>query len=187
MKKTIKLTEIEFKSFIKESIDNIINEIKKDRKKFNIDGAEYESASVKRGGATHPGYRWKDHETHNPENSKKYRKRKDGYRYAADYEGKPNTLHKNLTNKLKEDFDPYGIVEWEHFSKDNLEPDFYDGFVVLDGTEANLGNFETSYDAIDYARELASKNKYGTYYVYGTENNEYSEDTLIYDTDEDFQ
>lgn len=171
MKKTIKLTEIELKSFIKESIDKVINEIKKDRKKFNIDGAEYESASVKRGGATHPGYRWKDHETHNPENSKQYRKRKDGYRYAADYEGKPNTLHKNLTNKLKED----------------LEPDYYDGFVVLDGTEANLGNFETSYDAIDYARELASKNKYGTYYVYGTENNEYSEDTLIYDTDEDFQ
>lgn len=115
--KTIKLTETEFKSFIKESVNDVINEIKKDRKKFNIDGAEYESASVKRGGATHPGYRWKDHETHNPENSKQYRKRKDGYRYAADYEGKPNTLHKNLTNKLKEDLEPYDIVEWD-FKRD---------------------------------------------------------------------
>lgn len=115
-KKTIKLTESDFKSLIKESVNNVISKI-----------------------------------------------------------------------RLNEYLNPYDIVEFEHFDNDNFEPDYYDGFVVLDGTGANLGNFENSYDAMDYARELATKNKYGTYYVYGTENNEYDEHTLIYDTDEDFQ
>lgn len=194
MKKTIRLTENELKSFIKESVDRVINEIKKDRNKFNIDGAEYESTSVKRGGAKHPGYRWKDHESHDPEISKNYRRRKDGYRYAADYEEKPNTLHKNLTNKLKEDFDPYGIVEWNHFDNDNFDTDYYNGFVVVDSTRAVLGNFDNYNEAVEYARELATKNKYGTYEVYGCDENGYAleedypeDNTLVYSTDEDFK
>ena len=86
-------------------VDNVYEgRTKKEGKKFNIDGCEYEATSVKRGGATHPGFKWVDNEKHNPERSNRYRKRKDGYRYTADYEGKPNTLHKNLT-QMNENYD----------------------------------------------------------------------------------
>lgn len=80
---------------------NSINEgrIKKEAKKYNIDGAEYEETDVMGGGMLHPGFRWKDHESHDPEKSKIYRKRKDGYRYAQEYCGNPRRIHNYLANK----------------------------------------------------------------------------------------
>lgn len=142
MKNSIKLTENEFKSLIKESVSKILNEIGNTPKGQKALGA----------------------------------------------------FHKNLTNKLKEDFDPYGIVEWNHFDNDNFDTDYYNGFVVVDSTRAVLGNFDNYNEAVEYARELASKNKYGTYEVYGCDEDGYAleedypeDNTLVYSTDEDFQ
>ena len=97
----IKLTESKLKQIVKESIQKVLNEgrVKKEPKKHIIDGAEYEETDVMGGGMLHPGLRWKDHESHDPEQSKKFRKRKDGYRYVQDYSLNPKWLHKQLTNK----------------------------------------------------------------------------------------
>ena len=99
-----------------------------------------------------------------------------------------------IISKLNEDFDPYGIVEWNHFDNDNFDTDYYNGFVVVDSTRAVLGNFDDYNEAVEYARELASKNKYGTYEVYGCDEDGYAleedypeDNTLVYSTDEDFQ
>ena len=80
------------------SLDGTISEAKKKESKIHtIDGVDYEETDVKRGGMLHPGLRWKDHESHNPEKSQKFRKRKDGYRYVQDYSLNPKWLHKQLT------------------------------------------------------------------------------------------
>ena len=80
------------------SLDGTISEAKKKEPKIHtIDGVDYEETDVKRGSMLHPGFRWKDHESHNPEKSQKFRKRKDGYRYVQDYSLNPKWLHKQLT------------------------------------------------------------------------------------------
>ena len=116
MKRRIRLTESDLHRVIKESVNTVLNERKKlsNPKKWNIDGVEYEETNqIKGGGAWHPGYRFKDHESHLPERLKRYRKRKDGYRYAQSYESYPHNLHRNLTieNKVlreNDDFIPHG-------------------------------------------------------------------------------
>ena len=77
--------------------------VKKTPESINIDGVDYEKTDVKGGGMLHPGFRWKDHETHNPEKSKKFRKRKDGYRYAQSYDGSPRWIHNQLTTESSYD------------------------------------------------------------------------------------
>ena len=89
---------------------------------------------------------------------------------------------------LKEDL--YGLHQDNHIMNTQSEhDDFYDAFVVLDGTQAIVGNFDSYDDAVEYARELAYKNRYGTYEVYGCENGTYSTDeedsTLVYSSDEE--
>ena len=77
--------------------------VKKTPKSINIDGVDYEKTDVKGGGMLHPGFRWKDHETHNPEKSKQFRKRKDGYRYTQSYDGSPRWIHNQLTTESSYD------------------------------------------------------------------------------------
>jgi hypothetical protein len=81
------------------------------------------------------------------------------------------------------------IYQPHNFS--DITKEYYKAFVVLDGTEAIIGNFDNYDDAVEYAKELAAKHKYSTYNVYGVdEKNEYVVDeddtTLVYSTDEDF-
>lgn len=86
------------------------------------------------------------------------------------------------------------LVQWEHFDNDrDLDGDneYYQSFVIVDGTGAIVGNYDNSEEAIADAKEMATSNKFGTYEVYGCdENDTYSCDdvdsTLIYSTDEDF-
>ena len=209
MKNSIKLTENEFKSLIKESVSKILNEIgntpkgqkalgalsmRHSLKEPNCDSRNNNLKSSKiskyaekaRGGDTYDDYGNNKNSLYNDYANGSYEYLNNHPNEYLNHKKIKESIHKNLTNKLKEDFDPYDIIEWNHFDNDNFDTDYYDGFVVLDGTGANLGNFDYSEDAIEYARGLARKNKYGTYYVYGTENNEYDDDTLIYDTDQEF-
>jgi hypothetical protein len=58
-----------------------------------------------------------------------------------------------------------------------------------------LGNYDNYEEAVEDARNLAQRNKYGTYEVYGVDSDgtyalevDYPEDnTLVYSTDEDFK
>lgn len=101
----IKLTENKLKQIVNESVKKVLKEgrVKKIPKSINIDGVDYEKTDVKGGGMLHPGFRWKDHETHNPEKSKQFRKRKDGYRYAQSYDGSPRWIHNQLTTESSYD------------------------------------------------------------------------------------
>lgn len=101
----IKITESKLKQIVNESVKKVLKEgkVKKTPESINIDGVDYEKTDVKGGGMLHPGFRWKDHETHNPEKSKKFRKRKDGYRYAQSYDGSPRWIHNQLTTESSYD------------------------------------------------------------------------------------
>lgn len=158
--------------------NNIVSEAKREPKRFNIGGADYEATNVKRGGAIHPGFRWKDHESHNPEKSKQYRMRKDGYRYAADYAGKPEALHRNLTEAFSD------LVQTNHIMANNK--DIYDAYVLIDNyDESLLGTYNHQDDAIEDAQDLEMQNKYGSYTVVGCVGNEYDlddEKSVVYRT-----
>lgn len=217
MKNTIKLTESQFKILVKESVNKVLKEIgdtPKGQKKLGalsmrhtLNEPNYDSRNNKlksykinkyaekaRGGDTYDKYG-------NNENPLYYDYANGSNEYLKNHPNEyikhnklKESIHKNLTNKLKEDFDPYGIVEWNHFDNDNFDTDYYNGFVVVDSTRAVLGNFDNYNEAVEYARELASKNKYGTYEVYGCDEDGYAleenypeDNTLVYSTDEDFQ
>ena len=85
----------------------------------------------------------------------------------------------------------YETVQWQHFDNDIKR---YDAYVLVDNSDgAVIGNY-TVYpgdfwktilnDAIEDAQYEASNNKYGSYSVYGCDNNEYDDNTLIFSTDE---
>lgn len=101
-------------------------------------------------------------------------------------------IDESIKHSLKEAISD--LVQWEHFDNDrDLDGDneYYQSFVIVDGTGAIVGNYDNSEEAIADAKEMATSNKFGTYEVYGCdENNTYSCDdvdsTLIYSTDEDF-
>ncbi len=97
-KQFVRLTESDLHRIIKDCVEEARAKITP--RNYNIDGAEYTSTNkIKGGGAWHPGFKFKDHESHNPNKLKSYRMRKDGYRYAQDYSGNPNDLHKYLTSE----------------------------------------------------------------------------------------
>jgi hypothetical protein len=101
-KKVIRITEGDLHRIINESVRRIVSERRNlpSPKKWNIDGAEYEETNkIKGGGAWHPGFRFKRHDSHQPHKIKQYRLRKDGYRYAQDYSGHPRDLHRHLTSE----------------------------------------------------------------------------------------
>jgi hypothetical protein len=96
-------------------------------------------------------------------------------------------MDESVRRSLKEAFSD--IYQPHNFSDPNK--DYYNSYVIIDGTGAVVGNYDNSNEAIADAKEMALKNKYGTYEVYGCdENYTYSCDeedsTLIYSTDEDF-
>lgn len=84
----------------------------------------------------------------------------------------------------------YETVNYKHFDND---PKRYDSYVLVsDGDGSVIYNYnvwpgdfwkEVLDEAIEDANELASKNKYGSYSVYGCENNVYDDNTLVYSTD----
>ena len=88
------------------------------------------------------------------------------------------------------------LVQWEHFDNDREtdgDNEYYQSFVIVDGTRAVVGNYDNYDEAVEDAKEMAMRNKYGTYEVYGCDENGYAleedypeDNTLVYSTDEDF-
>lgn len=82
----------------------------------------------------------------------------------------------------------YQTVQWQHFDNDT---DRYEAYVVIDnsdqaliGTYESNGNWrEAMENAIADAKDEARYNKYGSYSVYGCIGNEYTKDSLIYNTE----
>ena len=106
-------------------------------------------------------------------------------------EGDLHNIIKESVNKiLKEAFSD---VYQPHNFKD-INDDYYSSYIIVDGTRAVVGNYDNSKEAIEDARKMASRDKYGTYEVYGCDDKnsyaleeDYPEDnTLVYSTDEDF-
>lgn len=69
----------------------------------------------------------------------------------------------------------------------------YSSYVIKDSTGAVLSNYQVFpgdfwkdvfNEAIEDAKELAKTHKFGTFYVYGCLNNTYSDDTLVFNTDD---
>lgn len=92
-------------------------------------------------------------------------------------------------NNIKEAFSD--VYQPHNFADPNK--DYYEGFVIVDGTRAVLGHYDNYEEAVEDAKQLAKFNKYGTYEVYGCYKNEYAlkedypeDNTLVYSTDENF-
>lgn len=62
----------------------------------------------------------------------------------------------------------------------------YKSYVVINaGTGELLGHYDNIDDAIEYAKELAYFNRYGSYEVYGVDkDNYYDDDTFVFSTDD---
>lgn len=61
----------------------------------------------------------------------------------------------------------------------------YQSYVIIDGSGTNLGNYTDFEDAKQDAIELAESNRFGTYEIYGLdEDNFYDDDTLVFTTDD---
>lgn len=69
----------------------------------------------------------------------------------------------------------------------------YSAYVIKDSNGAILYNYEVFpgdfwrdvlNEAIEDAKELAKTHNFGTFYVYGCLNNTYSDDTLVFNTDD---
>ena len=98
-------------------------------------------------------------------------------------------LNKIIKESVKQIQEAYTTTQWQHFDNN---PKRYDSYVlVADGDGAILANYQVYpgdfwknvlEDAINDANEEANNNHYGSYSVYGCENNEYDEDTLVYST-----
>lgn len=82
------------------------------------------------------------------------------------------------------------LVQWGNFDNDQNR---YDSYVVIDNSDQSLittfvddsGNWrETMNDAIQYAKDEAKDNRYGSYSVYGCIDNEYDNKTIVFSTDE---
>ena len=83
----------------------------------------------------------------------------------------------------------YETVQWQHFDNDNLDNEYYNGFVIVDGTRAVLGKYDSFDEAVEDAREMARQNKFASYEVYGCDENGYAleedfpeDNTLVYST-----
>ena len=84
----------------------------------------------------------------------------------------------------------YNTVNWRHFDNDKRR---YDSYVLVSDSDGAIiynykvwtGDFwkDILDEAIKDANDLARKNRYGSYSVYGCEMHEYDENTLVYNTD----
>ena len=98
-------------------------------------------------------------------------------------------MDESVRCSLREAFSDYYNVS--HFADPNK--DYYNGFVIVDGTRAVVGNYDNYEEAVEDAKEMARRNKFGTYEVYGCDKDGYAleedypeDNTLVYSTDEDF-
>lgn len=98
-------------------------------------------------------------------------------------------MDESVKHSLKEAFSD--VYQPHNFSDPNKE--YYNGFVVVDGTRAVLGQYDNYEEAVEDAKKMAMQNKYGTYEVYGCDKDGYAleedypeDNTLVYSTDEDF-
>ena len=107
-----------------------------------------------------------------------------------------NLTESDLNKIIKESLKKYLTIEafdsivQQHNFKD-INKEYYDGYVIVDGTRAVLGNYDNYYEAVEDANNLAANNKYGTYEVYGCDKDGYAleedypeDNTLVYSTDE---
>jgi hypothetical protein len=108
-------------------------------------------------------------------------------------EGDLHNIIKESVNKiLKENFETEAfsdIYQPHNFSDPNK--DYYNGYVIVDGTRAVVGNYDNYDEAVEDANAMARQNKYGTYEVYGCDKDGYAleedypeDNTLVYSTDE---
>lgn len=106
-------------------------------------------------------------------------------------------IKESVNNILKNNYninEAFSDVYQPHNFSD-INKDYYQSYVIVDGTKAVLGNYDNYEEAVEDARQLAQRNKYGTFEVYGVDNDgtyaleeDYPEDnTLVYSTDEDFK
>ena len=105
-----------------------------------------------------------------------------------------NIIKESVNKILKENFETEAfsdVYQPHNFSDPNK--DYYDGYVIVDGTRAVLGQYDNYEEAVEDAKEMARQNKYGTYEVYGCDKDGYAleedypeDNTLVYSTDEDF-
>lgn len=103
-------------------------------------------------------------------------------------------MDESIKRSLKEAISD--LVQWEHFDNDREtdgDNEYYQSFVIVDGTRAVVGNYDNYDEAVEDAKEMAMRNKYGTYEVYGCDEDGYAleedypeDNTLVYSTDEDF-
>ena len=100
-----------------------------------------------------------------------------------------NMVQESVKRILKE---VYNTVQWQNFDNKDLDNKYYNGFVIVDGTRAVLGQYDNYDEAVEDAREMARRNKFGTYEVYGCDENGYAleedypeDNTLVYSTDEE--
>ena len=98
-------------------------------------------------------------------------------------------MDESIKHSLKEAFSD--VYQPHNFSDPNKE--YYNGYVIVDGTRAVLGQYDKYEEAVEDAKEMARRNKYGTYEVYGCDKDGYAlvedypeDNTLVYSTDEDF-
>lgn len=191
MKKTIKLTESELKHIIKESVNRILFENKPSNtfdKKY-----EYLTDILDR----YYNAVFAEKQTLSIEQKKQI---KEIYDFLTDTYAHDNPYHKqwiemaeellNLDNNINEAFSD--IVQHHNFS--DITKEYYNGYVIVDGTRAVLGQYDDYEEAVEDARDLARQNKYGTYEVYGCDKDGYAleedypeDNTLVYSTDEDFK
>lgn len=98
-------------------------------------------------------------------------------------------MDESVRRSLREAFSD--VYQPHNFSDPNKE--YCNGFVVVDGTRAVLGQYDEYEEAVEDAKEMARRNKFGTYEVYGCDKDGYAleedypeDNTLVYSTDEDF-
>ena len=98
-------------------------------------------------------------------------------------------IRESIKNVMNEAFSD--VYQPHNFSDPNK--DYYNGYVIVDGTRAVLGQYDNYEEAVADAKEMARQNKYGTYEVYGCDKDGYAleedyleDNTLVYSTDEDF-
>lgn len=102
---------------------------------------------------------------------------------------------RGILRKNKNINEGYETVNWRHFDNDKRRYDDY--VLVRDYDGAIIYNYhvfaddfwkDTLEEAIEDANDLTERNGYkATYTVYGCENNEYDESTLIFSTNRDLQ
>lgn len=113
-------------------------------------------------------------------------------------EGDLHNIIKESVKKILRDKKNHSLNEafsdiYQPHNFEDPNKNYYNSFVVIDGTRAIIGNFDNYQDAVDFAREQAKKYKYGTFEVYGCDEDGYAleedypeDNTLVYSTDEDF-